>query len=104
MKRFLTAFSAKENTAEQDSAAFSCLQLAELREQILLNNSVERHACVGNLCQTVDEAGDCRDQHGNVVRHKRNDFLELERAVYQRVVLEVNLTCLLYTSDAADEL
>ena len=102
MKRFLTAFSAKENTAEQGSAVFSCLQLAELREQILLNNSVERHACVGNLRQTVDEAGDCRDQHRNVVRHKRNDFLELERAVYQRVVLEVNLTGLLKEAERAE--
>ena len=56
-KRCSTAFMAKENTAEQGSAVFSCLQLAELREQILLNNSVERHACVGNLRQTLQGKG-----------------------------------------------
>ena len=80
---------------------FLCFS-AELREQVLLDNSVERHACIGNLRQTVDEAGDCRNQHGNVIRHKRNDFLEFERAVHQCVVLEVNLTGLLKEAERAE--
>ena len=71
-------------------------------EQFLIDDRFERHACIGDLCEAVDKPADRREQHRDIIRHKGDVFLELERAVKQSVVLEVDLARLLEKAERAE--